>query len=140
MTTVDTMRDLIDRHIKAEMGADVDAAVAVYAPGVVHDVIGFPPGPAEGVDGARRFYDYLTSNFANEQMDLVWENFGDEFCVIEHECTGTVPGEFLGVPGGGRRISFRMLHVWEFADDRITREQVWLDGGSIVAQLTAADA
>lgn len=138
MTTIDTMKDLIERHIKAEMGADVDAAVAVYAPGVVHDVVGFPTGPAHGVDGARAFYDYLTSNFANEQMNVRWESFGDEFCVVEHECTGTVPGEFLGVPGGGKRITFRMLHVWEFADDRITREQVWLDGGSIVAQLTDA--
>jgi len=31
-----------------------------------------------------------------------------------------------------------MLHVWDFKDDAISREQVWLDGGSIVAQLTAA--
>ena len=31
-----------------------------------------------------------------------------------------------------------MLHVWDFKDDAISREQVWLDGGSIAAQLTAA--
>jgi hypothetical protein len=30
-----------------------------------------------------------------------------------------------------------MLHVWDFKDDAISREQVWLDGGSIAAQLTA---
>lgn len=137
MTSVDTMRGLIERHLEAELNADVDAAVAGYATDVVHDVIGFPTGPAHGIDGARRFYEYLTSNFANERMDVVAENFGDAFCVVEHECTGTVPGEFLGVPGGGERVTFRMLHVWEFADDRITREQVWLDGGAIIAQLTA---
>ena len=39
----------------------------------------------------------------------------------------------------GRRISFRLLHVWEFADERISRENVWLDGGNIVAQLTAPE-
>ena len=65
--------------------------------------------------------------------------YGDDFCVIEHEWTGTVPGEFLGVAGNGRRINFRLLHVWEFADGRISRENVWLDGGNIVAQLTAPD-
>jgi predicted ester cyclase len=59
------------------------------------------------------------------------------FCVMEHATTGTVPGEFLGVPGNGRRISFRMIHVWEFRDGLISRENVWLDGGGIIAQLTA---
>ena len=52
-------------------------------------------------------------------------------------CTGTVPGEFLGIAGHGRRISFRLLHVWEFKTGRISRENVWLDSAAIVAQLTA---
>ncbi|MGH9100818.1 MAG: ester cyclase [Acidimicrobiales bacterium] len=56
-----------------------------------------------------------------------------------HEATGTVPGEFLGFPGNGRRISFRMLHVSEFSDGLVSRENVWLDGASIVNQLTAPD-
>ena len=58
--------------------------------------------------------------------------FGDDFCVIEHDCTGTVPDEFLGVPGNGRRINFRMVHIFEFRDDLISRENVWLGGGSVV--------
>lgn len=40
--------------------------------------------------------------------------------------------EFLGVPGNGRRIEFR--------DGLISRENVWLDGGNIVQQLTAPEA
>ena len=31
----------------------------------------------------------------------------------------------------------RMLHVFEFRDGLISRENVWLDGGTIMAQLTA---
>ena len=30
-----------------------------------------------------------------------------------------------------------MLHVFEFQDGKISRENVWLDGASIVGQLTA---
>jgi hypothetical protein len=30
-----------------------------------------------------------------------------------------------------------MLHLWEFRDGLISRENIWLDGGSIVAQLTS---
>jgi predicted ester cyclase len=59
--------------------------------------------------------------------------------VVEHSTTGTVPGEFLGVPGHGSRITFRLLHVSEFRDGLISRENVWLDGGTVIAQLTAPD-
>jgi predicted ester cyclase len=51
--------------------------------------------------------------------------------------TGTVIGELVGLPGNGRRITFKIFHVFEFRDGRISREQVWLDTGSVVAQLTA---
>ena len=65
--------------------------------------------------------------------------YGDDFCVIEHDTTGTVDGEFLGIPGHGKRINFRLLHLWEFRDGLMSRENVWLDGGSIVAQLTSGE-
>ena len=51
--------------------------------------------------------------------------------------TGTVIGEMVGIPGNGRRVTFGILHVFSFRDGLISREQVWVDGGSIVAQLTA---
>jgi uncharacterized membrane protein YdfJ with MMPL/SSD domain len=41
-----------------------------------------------------------------------------------------------GIPGNGKRISFRLLHIWEFNDGLISRENVWLDSGAIVQQLT----
>ena len=66
--------------------------------------------------------------------------FGDDFCVMEHDWSGTVPGEFLGIPGNGKRISFRLLHIWEFNDGLISRENVWLDSGAIVQQLTEPDS
>ena len=52
--------------------------------------------------------------------------------------TGTVIGEMLGIPGNGRRVTFGILHVFCFRDGLISREQVWIDSGSLVAQLTAA--
>ena len=137
MTTPDEMNDLIERHIKAEMAGDSALAVTVYTADVVHDVVGWPTGPVSGAAAARGFYDHLISVFDNERMDVTSRHHGDEFCVTEHLTTGTVTGEFMGIPGNGRRVTFRMLHVFEFRDDRISRENVWLDGGAIVAQLTA---
>ena len=86
------------------------------------------------------FYEILTTNIKTERMEVNHAWYGEDFCVIEHQWHGAVPGEFLGVPGHGKRISFRMLHVWEFKDHQMCRENVWLDAGSIIGQLTSADS
>jgi steroid delta-isomerase-like uncharacterized protein len=132
------MDAVIKTHIEAEMAGDTAGAVSMYAEDVEHDVVGWPAGPLHGPDAAKGFYDQLVADFNNEEMVPTRSLYGEDFCVIEHACTGTVPGSFLGIPGHGRRVTFRMLHVWEFSHGRISRENVWLDGGSVAAQLTQA--
>lgn len=133
-----SMKELIERHITAEMAGDSAGAVSVYTHDVEHDVVGWPTGAVHGPAAAQQFYDQLISILDNELMAPTRELFGDDFCVVEHDCTAVVNGDFMGIPGKGRRVTFRMIHVWEFADDAICRENVWLDGGSIAAQLTVA--
>jgi steroid delta-isomerase-like uncharacterized protein len=134
------MDQLVEAHIQAEMAGDIAGAVAVYTDNVEHDVVGSPTGPVKGKDAAQGFYEFLNQNVRTERLVPTHTYYGDDFCVMEHDASGTVEGEFLGVPGHGRRITFRLLHVWEFRDGRISRENVWLDGGSIVAQLTSSEA
>jgi len=134
----DEMDDLIEQHLKAEMAGDTTGAVAMYTDDVEHDVVGAPTGPVQGKDAAQGFYDYLTQNVRTEDMRQTRSYYGDDFCVIEHDATATVDGEFLGVPGHGKRITFRLLHIWEFRDGQMSRENVWLDGGSAIAQLTSS--
>jgi len=134
------MDELIEAHIKAEAAGDTAGAVAVYTDDVEHDVVGSPSGPVHGKVAAQSFYEFLTHNITTEEMVETHSYYGDDFCVIEHDATCTVDGEFLGVPGHGKRITFRLLHVWEFRGGLMSRENVWLDGGSILAQLTEAEA
>ena len=61
--------------------------------------MGFPTRPVHRKAAAAGFYEYLNANFDTETMAPVHRYYGDDFCVIEHATTGTVPGEFLGVPG-----------------------------------------
>src|SRR5215468_9276868 len=133
------MDQLIERHLAAERARDSAGSVAVYVDDVEHDVVGSPSGAVHGKEAAQGFYDYLGENFHTATLEATHIYYGDDFCVIEHDPTGTVPGQFLGVPGNGRRITFRLLHVWEFRDGLISRENVWLDGGTVIAQLTAPD-
>jgi len=131
-----TMVALVERHLKAEGAGDVDEAVAVYTDDIEHDVVGFPGGPLQGKDAARAFYEDLTSNFRTEEEVPSHRFFSDDAYVLDQQMTGTVIGTFLGMPGNGRRITFRILHVFEFRDGLISRENVWLDAGAIIQQLS----
>jgi steroid delta-isomerase-like uncharacterized protein len=132
------MNRLIDIHLTAEQAADSATAVSVYTEDVEHDVIGMADGTIHGRDAARRRYEEMYKNMTVEEMRPAHQHYGENFCVMEHLCTSTVSGSLLGVPGRGQRVSFRILHVWEFTDGQISRENVWLDGGSIIAQLTSS--
>ena len=128
---------LVEQHLKAEGAGDVEGAVAVYTDDIVHDAVGFPGSPREGKDAAREFYGFLTANFRTEGEEPLNRFFDGDNMILEQNMTGAVIGEMLGIPGNGRRVTFRILHVFGFRDGLISREQVWIDSGAIVSQLTA---
>jgi steroid delta-isomerase-like uncharacterized protein len=130
------MVELVSRHIRAEGAGDVDTAVSVYTDDVEHDVVGYPGSPHHGKDGARKFYNELTANFRTEGEEVLHRYFAGDTMILEQKMTGAVIGSMLGLPGHGRQISFRILHVFEFRDGLISRENVWLDSAAIVAQLS----
>jgi steroid delta-isomerase-like uncharacterized protein len=128
---------LVERHLKAEGAGDVEGSVAVYTDDIVHDAVGFPGSPRTGKEAARDFYRFLTANFRTEEEEPLHRFFDGNTMIMEQNMTGTVIGEMLGIPGNGRRVSFRILHVFGFGEKLISREQVWIDSAAIVAQLTA---
>ncbi len=134
----DEMIAIVEQHLEAEGAGDVEGAVAVYTDDIVHDAVGFPGSPRTGKDEARDFYRFLTATFRTESEEPRHRFFDGDTMVLEQTMTGSVIGEFLGLPGNGRRVSFGILHVFGFRDGLIRREQVWIDSGAIVAQLSAA--
>lgn len=130
------MQDLVSRHMRGESAGDVEAAISVYTEDVEHDAVGFPDAPYHGREGARAFYTELIANFRSESEEVLHRFFADDAMILEQLMTGTVIGSMLGLPGNGRRISFRILHIFEFRDNLVSRENIWLDTSAIVAQLT----
>ena len=131
---------LIHRHLDAEGAGDVETACSVYAEDIEHDAVGFPGAPCFGIDAAKAFYEHLTANIRTTgEKPLHQYETTDGAVIVEAEMSADVHGEFMGIPGIGRNITFRILHVFEYDDSAITREQVWLDTGAIVAQLTAPE-
>ena len=130
------MQTLVSRHLRAEGAGDVEGAVAIYTADVEHDVVGYPGSPHHGKDGARKFYEELTANFRTEGEQVLHRFFGNDAMILDQMMTGAVIGSMLGLPGHGRRISFRILHVFEFRDGLVSRENVWLDTAAIAQQLS----
>ena len=130
------MRALVMQHINAEGRGDVEGALAVYTDDVEHDVPGFPGGVTHGKAGARAFYEDLTANYRHEHEHMNHSYVTDEAMILEHEMTGIVIGSLFGLPGNGRRITFRTIHIFEFRDGLISRENVWLDTATVIAQLS----
>lgn len=130
---------LIDRHFRFEAEDDVEGVLSTMVPDVEHDVVGSPTGPLHGQQQARSFYDALFADLSGEKVTTIRRYYGPDFVVDESLWEGTAPGTPFGIPGNGRPLSFRLLHVFDMAPDGlIKRENVWIDLASIMQQLGAA--
>jgi predicted ester cyclase len=129
---------MIERHFRFEAEDNVDGVLSTMADDVEHDVVGSPTGPVRGKNAARAFYDGLFSDLAGEKVTTLRRYYGPDFVVDESLWEGSAPGAPFGIPGHGRRLAFRLLHIFDMAPDgQIKRENVWLDFASIWQQLNA---
>jgi steroid delta-isomerase-like uncharacterized protein len=119
------------------MSGDVQGTIKTLTDDVVHDVVGDPLGELTGPTAAGKRYEHLFANVKGQGTRRLHRLYGADFLVDDKIWTARVDGEFMGLPGNGRTIEVRVLHVFEFRDGRIARENVWIDGGSAIAQLAA---
>ena len=136
-----TFDRMIDRHFHFEATDDVDGVLSTMVEDVEHDVVGSPTGPLQGRTAARGFYDAMFADLSGEKVTTLRRYYGPDFVVDESLWEGIAPGTPFGIPGHGRRLNFRLLHVFDMAPDgQIKRENVWLDLASILQQLSAPKA
>jgi hypothetical protein len=126
----------VDEHFAFEANDDVEGVLATLTADVEHDIVGSPTGPTRGRAGARPFYEALFADLTEGRVETLRRFYGDGFLVDESLWRGRAPGRPFGVDGRNRPLEFRLLHIFEFADDgAIRRENVWLDVGAILQQL-----
>ena len=125
----------IDEHFGFEARDDVDGVLGTLAPDVEHDIVGWPTGPTRGRGAARGFYDALFADLADGRVESLRRLYGDDFLIDESRWRGRAPGRPFGLEGRDRPLEFRLLHVIEFGDGAIRRENVWIDLAAIQRQL-----
>lgn len=137
LTPADMDRKM-DEHFGYEAADDVAGVLSTFTPDVEHDIVGWPTGPTQGPDAARPFYERLFADVSDGKVERLRRLYGDNFMVDDSVWTGRAPGAPFGFEGGDRPLSFRLLHVIEFADDgAIRRENVWVDFAAVQRQLAA---
>jgi hypothetical protein len=129
---------LIDTHFQYEATDDVEGVVSSLAPGAEHHVVPSPYGITTDAARIREFYTTMFADLRGEGVTPVRRLYGDGFVVDEAIWNGVMEdGKLFGCPGRKGRVSFRLLHVFEFDGDRISRENVWCDLAAIQQQLGA---
>ena len=130
------MDRMIDEHFRYEARDDVAGVISTLTDDVEHDIVGWPGGPSHGPAEAAAFYEATFSDLSEGQVKCLRRLYGNDFVVDESRWKGRAPGRPFGVEGKDRPLSFRLLHVMEFAaDGKIRRENVWLDLAAILRQL-----
>lgn len=110
--TRDAIDRILERHFVAEQKRDIDAILATYTEDIEHDAVGRNPNPIAGKAA-----------------------IGDDFAVDESIVEGYAHGRPYDLEGYARRVRFRLLHLFEFRDGLISRENAWLDMLAIQRQL-----
>lgn len=134
--TTQQMDQKMDEHFAFEARDDIAGVLATLTDDVEHDIVGWPFGPARSREGARKFYETLFLDLADSKVECVRRLYGHNFMVDESIWSGRAPGRPFGLEGRNRPLTFRLLHVVEFADSGdIKRENVWIDLAAIQQQL-----
>ena len=135
--TKQQMDAAMERHFGFERADDVEGVLATLAPDAEHDIVGWPPGPTHGRENARPFYVQMYKDLSGSGVKTTKRLYGENFLVDESVWTGIAHGKPFGFDGRGRPLTFRILHVIEFAPSgEIQRENCWLDMAAIARQLT----
>src|SRR4051812_34054734 len=106
---------------------------------VEHHVVPSPVGILDDRAQNRAFYEMLFSDVKGTGVTPVRRLYGDDFVVDECIWHGHVTdGRPFLMDAKSGDVSFRLLHVFEIADGKITRENVWCDLAAIQQQLGAS--
>lgn len=135
--TKDDMDRVMADHFAAEATHDLDGLLATLTDDVEHDVVGVADGAHRGRQDTGRFYERVFALISQEGVEPLRRYYGENFLVDEVLYTGDVDGALFGLDGHRGRVSFRLLHIVEFRDGRMARENAWLDVETVRRQLLA---
>lgn len=130
------MDRLVDEHFGFEATDDVDGVMATLSLDARHEVIPSPVGELTEPSQMRSYYEMLFNDVRGESVTPLRRLYGEDFLIDETLWHGYMEdGRPFLCDGKSGKVSFRLLHVFEIHDGKITREQAWCDLAAIQQQL-----
>jgi ketosteroid isomerase-like protein len=139
MTTAHQQIDrIIDQHFMFEATDNVDGVLDSLTSDAEHEVVPSPFGALRGRERIRPFYEMLFGDMKGEAVTPIRRLYGEDFVVDETMWHGRIDdGRVFLCDGRSGPVSFRLLHIFELKDGKISRENVWVDLAAIQRQLGA---
>ncbi len=126
----------VDEHFGFEAADDLDGVMASLAAEVEHEIVPSPVGVQHDKAKVRAYYAMLFESVKGESVTPLKRYYGDDFIVDETLWNGAIAdGRPFLCDGKHGKVSFRLLHIFEFKDGKIAREQAWCDLAAIQRQL-----
>jgi len=132
------MDRMVDEHFQYEANDDVDGVMATLADDVEHEIVPSPFGLQTDKAGIRAYYELLFRCSRGQTATPLRRYYGDDFVVdVTRSETYLDDGAPFLLDGMSGPIDVRLLHIFEFEDGKISREEAWLDLAAIQRQLGA---
>lgn len=138
MTAVDNITSIRQRreaivmeHAAAENRHDVEATIATFHQARYE----FNGNPSDGEEAVRELLQGLVQGFPDFHADIRKIRHADDAVFGEAIITGTHDGEWAGLPPTGRRIEVPVAAIFEFDEDRLLCEKVYMDFAAVLTQI-----
>jgi steroid delta-isomerase-like uncharacterized protein len=134
--THDEIRAFIERYVESWKREDVRGLAALYAENariespLFHTVIGQP-----GIEKSFRDLFGAFSDWDFRIDDLIIDSGDEAKAVLVFTTRITHRGDLLGMPGTGRRLENKVVHILRFENGRIVSDRRLYDFTGVLVQL-----
>jgi predicted ester cyclase len=94
-----------------------------------------PPGLPPGKEGVKLFVKALRSAFPDLKITLGLQVAEGDLVVQQATSTGTMKGEFAGMPPSGKKATWEAIHITRIKDDKIVEHWAVQDQLGMLQQL-----
>ncbi len=91
--------------------------------------------PSDGTEAVRELLQGLMHAFPDLHAEIGKLRHADDAVIIEGLITGTHDGEWAGIPPTGRRVEVPGAAIFEFDEDRLLCEKVYMDFAAVLTQI-----
>jgi steroid delta-isomerase-like uncharacterized protein len=126
---------LVEQHIRLENAHDLESVLLTFGDTARYDDEAWG-GHYQGGNEVRRFYAQLMRALPDLEIEVQHRHVTDDAVLVEVMIRGTHLAEWRGLPATGRRVEVPLCGVYTFdADDRLAREKIYYDRGTVLRQL-----